>query len=250
MAIYHLAATLISRSKGRSAVAAAAYRSGTRLVSERTGNISDYSKRGILASGIIAPPNAPAWVYDREKLWNAVERGEKRTDSQLARAFTIAIPNELTPIVGEQIVRAWISEQLVARGMIADYAIGEGEGDVRNLHANVMVTTRTIDETGFSKKKEIAWNDLKVMYEWRKSWGEHANRALEHAGVAERIDHRSYYERGIDRVPQVHLGIGAAGLEARGISTDLGDHNRLVESYNRERERNELDLPSSKTVVQ
>lgn len=240
MAIFYLRASIVSRGDDKSAVGAAAYRAGVRMSDERSGETWDYAKKAVLASGIIAPPNAPAWASERQKLWNAVERGETRIDSQLARDFTIAIPNELTPIEGEKIVRAWISEQLVARGMVADYALHEGDGRTPNLHAHVMVTMRKIDESGFSKKKEIAWNDRKLMDELRESWGAHANRALEHAGVAERIDHRSYYERGIDRVPQVHLGPAVAALEARGIRTDRGDHNRLVESYNRERrERDE-----------
>lgn len=239
MAIFYLRASIVSRGDDKSAVGAAAYRAGVRMSDERSGETWDYSKKAVIASGIIAPPNAPAWASDRQQLWNAVERAETRKDAQLARDFTIAIPNELTPIAGEKIVRAWISEQLVARGMVADYALHEGDGREPNLHAHVLVTMRKIDDIGFSKTKERAWNDRKMMDELRESWGAHANRALEHAGIAERIDHRSYYERGIDRVPQVHLGPAVAALEASGIRTDRGDRNRTAETYNRGRERDE-----------
>lgn len=244
LAIYSLAVRTISRKTGKNAVAAAAYRAGELLRDGTTGTSHNYLTKAVVARGIIAPENAPAWVMDRERLWNAVEMIEKRKDARVARDFTIAIPNELTHAEGEQLVRGWIKEQLVDRkdggGMVADYALHEGDGGKPNLHAHVMVTTRTIDANGFGKK-ERAWDKRELLGEWRQSWEIHANRALERAGVTQRIDHRSYAERGIDRMPTIHLGPATARMEDRGELTDRGDHNRTAALYNRQRERDERD---------
>jgi hypothetical protein len=93
MAIYHFSGTVISRSQGRSAIACAAYRSGERLMDERYEKIQDYSRKDdIVHEEILLPENAPEWMADREKLWNAVEFAEKRKDAQLAREFNFALP--------------------------------------------------------------------------------------------------------------------------------------------------------------
>src|SRR5271163_3203294 len=97
MAIFHLDVKTISRSQGRSVVGAAAYRAGERILDERQGITFDYSqKKGVVYSEILAPAHAPEWVKDRARLWNEVEKLEKRKDSQLAREVLIALPQELT----------------------------------------------------------------------------------------------------------------------------------------------------------
>ena len=257
LAIYSLSVRAISRKTGKNAVAAAAYRAGELLRDGTTGTSHDYTTKAVVARGIIAPENAPAWVMDRERLWNTVEMIEKRKDARVARDFTIAIPNELTHAQGEQLVRGWIKDQLVDRkdggGMVADYALHEGDGGKPNLHAHVMVTTRTIDANGFGKK-ERAWDKRELLGEWRKSWEIHANRALERAGVTQRIDHRSYAERGIDRMPTIHLGPATARMEERGELTDRGDYNRTAALYNRQRERDhqqqrERDIAAATSIA-
>ena len=97
MAIYHLSAKVMSRSTGRSIVAAAAYRSGSRLVDDRTGTVHDYTRKSVDHTEILAPAGSPDWVYDRQQLWNRVEAVEKRKDAQLAREVEVALPRELTP---------------------------------------------------------------------------------------------------------------------------------------------------------
>ena len=224
MAIYHLSGQVISRSSGRSSVAAAAYRAGLKLVDERTGEVHDYSrKRGIEHREVLAPANAPAWASDRARLWNEVERVEKRKDAQLAREFDIALPVELDAAQRLALVREFVREQFVERGMVADLDLHRPgrDGDDRNHHAHVMLTMRSIDADGFGGKVR-EWNDKDLLKQWRESWERHANAALQRAGLVERIDHRTLVEQGIERAPQIHLGPHVVEMEARGVQTERG----------------------------
>ena len=162
MAIYYYRGQVISRSKGRSSVAAAAYRSGTRLVDRRTGLVHDYTRRrrGEIESFVLAPEGSPAWVRDREELWNMVEEGERRKDSQLAREFDLALPVELAPEDQRGLVRGFVAEQFVERGMVADVAVHrDKEG---NPHAHVMLTMRSVGPEGFGKKVR-EWNQRDLL---------------------------------------------------------------------------------------
>lgn len=152
MAIYHYNMQMIKRSEGRNAVACAAYRSGETLVDESTGFTKDYPRDVQPIAFILAPENAPKWVYDRQKLWSEVEKVEKRKDSQLAREINIALPVELSNEQQEKLVREFVSDNFVSNGMIADVAIHRD--DINNPHFHVMLTTRHIDENGFGKKQE------------------------------------------------------------------------------------------------
>ncbi len=239
MATYRLSAKLISRSEGRSATGAAAYRSGERLVDERTGEVFDYRRRGdVLDRSILAPTSAPAWGQERERLWNAVERAEKRKDAQVAREIQVSLPYELTLAAQRELLHGWVGEQLVARGMVADIAIHAAHkgGDARNVHAHILLTTRTITPEGFAGK-DRSWNDRAVLEEWRSSWEQHLNRALERARVAERVDHRSYAQRGIDREPEPKQGPVATRMERGGRRSYAGDDRRAARARNAERER-------------
>src|SRR5882757_10475620 len=123
MAIYHLSAQIISRKEGRSAVAAAAYRAGENLYDERIGKVFDYTrKQGVEYSEILAPPEAPSWVHDRQSLWNAVERAEKRKDAQLAREIEIGLPRELSKDQQVSLLREFVKTTFVSQGMVADVA--------------------------------------------------------------------------------------------------------------------------------
>ena len=193
MAIYHLRASVISRSAGRSATAAAAYRSGTEIEDRRTGLSFDYAaKCGVEHTEIIAPDHAPDWASDRSELWNRVEEAETRKNSQVAREVRVALPDELSHDERVELVRGFCQEAFVERGMVADIAIHAPgkDGDERNHHAHIMVTTREIDAEGFTTKNR-EWNGKDVLEGWRSSWAEVSNDALERSGLDDRIDHRT-----------------------------------------------------------
>lgn len=249
VAIYHLSVKTISRSSGRSAVAAAAYRSGCQMVDERTGEISDYTcKRGVVHTEIMAPADAPAWIHDRAALWNAAEAAERRKDARTAREYEIALPAELSAEQRTEAARQfgqWLTERYQVAVDIAIHEPGR-EGDSRNHHAHILTTTRAVGPEGLRSKAEIELSDKKrgelglskgrdEIEEVRAKWAEMANKALERAQVAERIDHRSHQRRGIEAeaAPTAHLGPAATAMERRGIETDRGRLNRLVLAANR-----------------
>ena len=245
MAIYHLSMQIISRSKGQSAVAAAAYRSGDRLLDERTGETKFYKRDVQPDTMILAPAHSPSWVTDREKLWNEVEKMEKRKDSQLAREMNIALPRELSKDQQKGLIRSFVQEQFVDKGMIADLAIHRD--DVNNPHAHIMLTMRTIDETGFGKKNRD-WNadfahskknekgfitSSETCLDIREKWAKYANQALEREGIQDQISHLSHEARGLEILPTVHLGYVAHDMEKHGVESDRGNLNREREEYNR-----------------
>lgn len=230
MAIYHFSAQVISRGKGQSAVAAAAYRSGDRLMDERTGEEKYYRREVMPESMIFAPSHSPEWVYDREKLWNEVESAEKRKDAQLAREMNIALPRELTNDRQEELIQNYVQMEFVNKGMIADIAIHRD--DKENPHAHVMVTTREITAEGFGPKNRD-WNDRALLEQWREEWANHANKALEREGIQEQISHLSHEARGLEQLPTIHLGHVAAEMEKKGIETNRGNINRERQEYNR-----------------
>ncbi len=237
MAIYHLSATIVQRSKGHSAVAGAAYRSGTRLVDRGTGETHDYGrKRGIVQSEIIAPRHAPQWVFDREELWNRAEFAERRKDSQPAREIRLALPCELTDEQRASLVFDFARDNFAARGMVADISIHRADrhGDERNHHAHIMLTMRELDGDHFAFRKQRDWNKEETLEEWREQWEVCQNRALEAVGSDERVDHRTLEAQGIDREPTHHLGKEANAIERVGKRSRIGDENREVMAHNRE----------------
>ena len=222
MAIYHFNAKVISRSAGRSAVASAAYRASDKLVNEREGIKHDFTKKqGVIFSEILAPENAPDWVYDRNQLWNNVERSERRKDAQLARDITLALPHELTILQREELVKNFVKEKFVNQGMIADVAIHlpDGKGDDRNHHAHIMLTMRDINKDGFGAKNR-SWNDKALLTDWRKSWEQSVNQQLERHGHHEQISSDTLEAQGINRLPTKHLGVTATQLERKGVKTE------------------------------
>jgi ATP-dependent exoDNAse (exonuclease V) alpha subunit len=230
VAIYYMNVQIIGRSAGRTATGAAAYRAGERIHDQRTGQTFDYTRRrGDIETEILAPAGSPAWVQDRAQLWNQVEKAEKRGDAQLCREIVVAIPLELDREQQRELVRAYVQEQFVARGMVADVGIHRNPG---NPHAHIMLSMREMGPAGLSAKKNREWNNPELLEQWRAQWAVLANRALERAGREERIDHRSLAAQGSDRMPQVHLGPHSAALEQRGITTEKGEHNRLVAEHN------------------
>ena len=235
MASYHLSVKTIKRSAGRSATAAAAYRVGERIECQREGRIHDYTrKQGIKETFILTPKEAPDWAMDRSKLWNEVEASETRRNSVTAREWELALPSEISDEDRSQITRDFAQELVSRYGVAVDVAIHEPhrEGDQRNHHAHVLTSTRKLEPEGFTAKtrvldaKQTGGAEIEQM---RGLWADLQNRALERAGVAERVDHRSLdaqrdaaRERGdelaaeeLDRDPELKLGPAANSMERR-----------------------------------
>jgi ATP-dependent exoDNAse (exonuclease V) alpha subunit len=235
MAIFHLNAKIISRGKGQSAIAAAAYRSGERLRDEQANEQKFYKARAerIVFTEIMAPKGAPEWAYDRNQLWNEAERAEKRKDAQLAREIEISLPHEITEQQREWLVKDFAREAFVRKGYAVDIAIHapNRESDERNHHAHIMVTRRTLGPDGFSKTKDWKF-DKKQLGQWREQWAHLANRHLERYGHEERIDHRSLKEQGAEREATTHLGYAANEMAQRGAQSDRFDQLRAVLARN------------------
>ena len=294
---YHLSIKIGSRSTGRSAVAAAAYRSGTKIKDEETGILSNYTRKGgVVYSEIVLPVNAPKEYADRKILWNAVQKIEKQGNAQLFREYEIAFPKELSPEQRIETAREF-AQHRAAEGMVADFSIHNPDKATGNPHCHMMCTTRRIlsdgswapkekkdyvyeldgngnripeidPETGKQNVKIIRgeeqlqwkkvpeidprtgkqkvrvrkgkgeekvwkrttveandWNSWGKAEEWRKDWADVCNRYLEQE---ERIDHRSYERQGIDRIPTIHEGYKARGIEERGGVADRSEINREI----------------------
>ena len=305
MAIYHLEAKIVSRGAGRSAVAAAAYLSCSRMLNEYDGVQHDYTrKQGLGWRQVFLPTTAPAEWLDRETLWNAVEETETAKDSRLAREFVAALPIELSREDQIRLLQDFIKEQFVADGMCADAAIHDPYPPGHNPHAHILLTVRPLDEKGkwqYKTEKEYLcvkdgeergftaaefksaqaegwekqyqykvdkkkvymapsaaqaqgyervskypkstkygrqnpiterWNSEEHLLVWREAWATAANRCLELAGHAERIDHRSHAARGLEERPTVHEGVAAQALERRGILSDRCELNRQIKADN------------------
>lgn len=198
MAIYHLSAKVVSRTSGRSAVAAAAYRSGERLLDARTGLAHDFRARsGVVTSFIAAPADAPEWALDRQSLWSATEMHEKRSNSTTAREWEAALPDELDADQREALARSFAAAMVARFGVVADCALHapSREGDERNHHLHMLTTTRAVDAQGFgAKTRELDGGKRRgaAVEEIRSLWADLTNRALEAAQVAARVDHRSH----------------------------------------------------------
>ena len=238
MAIYRLSASYVKRSEGRSVVASAAYRAGVALDDQRTGQSFDYRRRrGVLHAEILAPATAPAWMRDRSRLWNGIEAIEKRKDAQLAREIQLALPHELDDGARVELVRGFVTAELVNLGMVADVAVhAPGDrGDERNFHAHVLLTLRPVEGDGFGKKCR-AWNESEQLEQWRAAWADHVNGALEAAEFTARVDHRSLAAQGIERLPQLKLGPAVQAMQRAGIASDRGDLAQEIAAENAARQ--------------
>jgi hypothetical protein len=246
MAIALLRAVYHSRKIGHSAVRGAAYRSGQRLVDDRTGEVCDWTHRkdDVLFDKIVTPDHAPADLRtSRAALWNAVEQAEVRGDARVAYEIKLALPHELTLEQNIALASSYADMLMQRHGQAVDLTIHKPDehGDTRNIHAHLMLSPRALEADGFAKKKLRDITDkVKGPQEiegWRQSWQDLANRALERAGHAARIDMRSYKRQGIDREGEIHLGPAASAMERRGIQTDKGGINRDIQKRNEDREQ-------------
>ena len=232
MASYHMSIKIIGRSAGRSSVGASAYRAGEKLTNEYDGVTHNYLKKGgVVYSEIVLPENAPKDFQDRNTLWNAVEKIEKRKDAQTAREVEVALPKELNRDQQIQLISAYVVEAFVVKGMCADIAMHD-KGD-ENPHAHIMLTTREVSEEGFGKKNR-EWNNHENTELWRKQWAQIQNQALEWFGSKERVDHKSYERQGIVKLPTIHLGPAAKQIEKRGKQSERGKYNEEVKELNAE----------------
>ena len=205
MAIYHFTAKIVSREKGQSAVASAAYRAGDCLHDERLGVTWNYSrKEGVTHAEILAPKGVPTWMHNRERLWNAVEAVEKRKDAQLARDIEVALPRELDTEAQIALLRDFVRREFVRRGMVADVALHRDNPE--NPHAHILLTFRKAGESGFGLK-ERSWNSRSMLETWRVSWEQVANEHLARAGLDIRIDHRTLKAQQIDLIPGRKIGV-------------------------------------------
>ena len=189
MAIYHLSVKTVSRSDGRSATAAAAYRAGAQIVDERTGEVHDYRrKKGIVSATLFVPEDAPGWASERAELWNKAEESEKRKNSTVAREFEVALPEELTAAQRQELAHALAVELVKHHGCAVDVAVHEPgkEGDTRNHHAHILCTTRRLGPSGFGDKtRELddrATGAAEVT-RWRERWAELTNDEIGRAHV-------------------------------------------------------------------
>lgn len=259
MAIYHCHCKIISRGQGRSAVGAAAYRSGEKLYNEYDGIEHDYTKKsGVVYSEIMLCENAPKEYQDRQTLWNAVEQIEKSSKAQLAREYEVALPVELSREEQIKLVRDFAKENFVDNGMCVDFSIHDKEDG--NPHAHIMLTTRPIEQDGswgvkqrkeyildkngqkqYDKKKQTYkcktvkttnWDSKEFLQRSRESWSEKVNQELERKNVPQRVDHRSYKEQGIEQIPTQHIGVSANAMEKRGIESQRGNENREIKKAN------------------
>lgn len=276
MAMFHCSIKIIGRSKGRSAIASAAYRSGERLYNEETGLIHDFTRKGgVVMSEIMLPENAPEEYKDRQKLWTEVQKIEKRSDAQLAREVEVAFPVEMSRDEQIECVRAFIYENFVSKGMCADFAIHDVNGE--NPHAHIMLTVRGFDENGnWTAKQKTVYaldengnripqidpktGEQKVRVRkgrgtekmWVRvsvpsnDWNDHKKAEEWRASWAEhcnryldkdrQIDHRSYKRQGIDREPTIHEGVTARQMERDGKVADRCEINRRIRQRNSIRE--------------
>ena len=258
MAIYHLCIKIISRGKGKSAVAASAYRSGEKIKNEYDGIVHDFTRKGGIAhTEILLPQNAPQEFVNRSILWNSVEKIEKSKNSQLAREIEVALPKELDREKQINLVREYVKENFVKVGMCADIALHDKNDG--NPHCHILLTMRPLNEDttwGAKSKKEYIldengekvklkngnyktrkinttdWNEQDKAEEWRKAWAEITNKYLEENSIQDKVDHRSYQRQGIEQIPTIHLGVSATQMEKKGIATDRGNINREIKHQN------------------
>lgn len=274
VAIYHCSIKIISKGKGRSAVACAAYRSGTKLTDLATGKVFDYSnKPGVVFSEVLLPENAPAiFAVDRNILWDAVERKETHSAAQLAREVEVALPCEFTRQEQIDTVREYIMKNFVREGMCADWALHDkGDG---NPHAHIMLTMRTIKTNGRWAEKSRTiykldpngqkipvidpttgqqkigargrkmwqretvpandWNDRSKAEEWRAAWAAECNRRLDRQ---HQIDHRSYARQAVEQEPTIHEGYAARKMEREGRVSNRCEINRETKLLNEQHSR-------------
>jgi hypothetical protein len=234
MAIFHMSFSNISAGKGRSAIASAAYRSGEKLFDDKEGRRYFYDRSVIPESFILTPKNAPEWASDREKLWNEVEKNDRKSNSRYAKEFNVALPVELSESEQKELLTKYVQENFVDQGMVADVAIHRDHPDIP--HAHVMLTNRPfkpdgswglkaktqyikdengkqlLTKSGFPKQRKIwlvDWDKKEKINEWRHNWATSVNQSLAQKNIPDRISEKSFVDQGIQETPTQHEGINS-----------------------------------------
>ncbi len=272
LAIFHCQIKIISRGKGKTATAAAAYRSGTKIVDDEFGETHDYTRKGgVVFSEILLCVNAPSKYSDRQTLWNEVQKIEKQKNAQLCREVEVALPIEFPRDEQIEVVREYIKKNFTDKGMIADWSLHDKSDG--NPHAHILLTMRPLKQNGEwgAKRKDsyalddngnripvidpktgkqkigargrkmwerisiqsTDWNDQTKAEEWRKSWADICN---EHLKGQAHIDHRSYARQGKEQLPMLHESYAARKIVKRGGYSYIIEYNEQVRKFNRERE--------------
>lgn len=232
---YRYAQSYVTRGSGN-VVAAAAYQAAENLHSEalahaayqageQHGRHFNFTRKahGVLHKGILAPEGAPEWVHDRQELWNRADAAERRGNARLARKLVISLPGELTPEQNKELLTSFLKDRFVSQGMVADFAIHapDHDADERHVHAHVLLTRRELSAGGFGKLFREA-EQGRALYLDRKALEQQTNRALEQAGVQDRVSADSLYARGIVREPEPVLGDKAVEEQRRGQHSRRG----------------------------
>ena len=260
MALFHFTVTQTKRSKGQSAIASAAYRSGEKLYSEYYGEYSDYTrKRGVICSDILLPPHAPKEYADRQTLWNAVEKAERGKNAQLAYSFEISLQNEFSLEENIALAREFLFREFVSRGMTVDVSFHEKEcedGGTPNPHFHFLCPIRPMEQDGtwgikqrreyvldeegnrirdangkyvFNAVPTTDWGSPETLEHWREAWAEMCNAKFAEKGLDVRIDHRSYERQGVDLLPTIHEGATVRAMEKKGIRMeDIEPHLKAM----------------------
>ncbi|MDM7525106.1 MobQ family relaxase [Lacticaseibacillus rhamnosus] len=263
MAIFHMSFSNISAGKGRSAIAGASYRSGEKLFDQKEGRSYFYARSVMPESFILTPNNAPEWASDREKLWNEVERKDRRSNSRYAKEFNVALPVELTEDEQKELLTKYVQENFVDEGMVADVAIHRDHPD--NPHAHVMLTNRPfnpdgtwglkskreniLDENGnktytgnsrFPRSRKVwlvDWDKKEKINQWRHNWAVSVNQVLEQKNIPDRISEKSFIEEGIDDTPTQHEGINSKRHERKEFNQQVKDYRKAKASYKNNQEK-------------
>jgi ATP-dependent exoDNAse (exonuclease V) alpha subunit len=244
VALYFLNIKAISRSAGRSAPAAAAYRAGERIRDERTGVLHNYARRrDVIHAEIFVPgtlaSEAPPWVRQRAALWNAAEAAEHRRNSRVAREYQVTLPHELNAQQRLELARNFARDLSERHSVAIDLAIHEPRpgGDPRNHHAHLLATTRELTAAGLGAKTGLDMPQtertrrglLSEPAEFnaiRERWATLVNDSFRAAGLEERVDHRSLKAQGIDREPVPRIPYVALQIERRGVRSEVAEQIR------------------------
>ncbi|KAF0333849.1 MobQ family relaxase [Pediococcus acidilactici] len=263
MAIFHMSFSNISAGKGRSAIAGASYRSGEKLFDQKEGRSYFYARSVMPESFILTPKNAPEWASDREKLWNEVERKDRRSNSRYAKEFNVALPVELSEDEQKELLTKYVQENFVDEGMVADVAIHRDHPD--NPHAHVMLTNRPfnpdgtwglkskreniLDENGnktytgnsrFPRSRKVwlvDWDKKEKINQWRHNWAVSVNQVLEQKNIPDRISEKSFTEQGIDDTPTQHEGINSKRYERKEFNQQVKNYRKAKASYKNNQEK-------------
>ena len=248
-----LSSSNVSRRQGGGTVGAYSYASGQKFRDSRTGKTYYSSGRtDVISRGLILPPSAPRGFEDLQTFFNAWNQAEKRKDASMGHKYIVALPNELSAEQQTEVVRAFIHKNFTEAGYPVLYTIHSGKASEHlkpasieaagqredNPHVHIIASARKVDEHGFQATKLDGRATYKraFLLALRRSWADHLNATFERLGLETRVDHRSYKERGIDRIPTAHIGPKAMALEMCGKETAVGDRHRNTIQHNHARE--------------